>query len=224
MEPWAWLMGLGIQGGLPSLKIIKHKENPKNTLWRSVRRRKELLDESQLVKKLKEGSEEAFLELFEQYKARILSVVYRIVGNTTEGEDVVQEVFIKAYKNIGSFHFKSTFYTWLYRIAVNAAIDYKKKFQPQGIVSIHCRDGKVQEIPSPAESPDRGPQQKEMALILREALDQLTEKHKTILILREFEGLSYEEIAEVLDCSKGTVESRLFRARNRLREKMERFI
>jgi RNA polymerase sigma-70 factor (ECF subfamily) len=63
-----------------------------------------------------------------------------------------------------------------------------------------------------------------MALILREALDQLTEKHKTILILREFEGLSYEEIAQVLDCSKGTVESRLFRARNRLREKMERFL
>ena len=182
------------------------------------------MDDSLLVEKLKQGSEEAFETFFELYQSRIFHVVYRIVGDLSESEDVVQEVFLKALKNIGSFHAKSALYTWLYRIAVNAAVDQKKKFKPQGVVSIHRHDGGVEEIISREDGPERAPQRREEAQLLWKAMDELSEKHKAILILREFDGLSYEEIAEVLDCSKGTVESRLFRARNCLREKMERVL
>ena len=91
-------------------------------------------------------------------------------------------------------------------------------------MSIHRHDGGVEEVISREDGPERAPQRREEARLLWKAMDELSEKHKTILILREFDGLSYEEIAEVLDCSKGTVESRLFRARNCLREKMERVL
>jgi RNA polymerase sigma-70 factor (ECF subfamily) len=182
------------------------------------------LDDNQLIERLMEGSEEAFLEMFEQYKGRIFNVVYRILGDPSECEDVVQEVFLKAFRNIGSFNHQSALYTWLYRIGVNAAVDYKKKFKRQGVVSLYRQDGTLHDLASEADGPDADPQRREMAGLLKGALDQLTEKHRTILILREFEGLSYDEIAEVLNCSKGTVESRLFRARGRLREKLEKFL
>ncbi len=182
------------------------------------------MDDTLLVERLKQGSEEAFEEFFELYKGRIFSVVYRILVDPTETEDVVQEVFLKALKNIGSFNQKSSLYTWLYRIAVNTGVDFKKKFRPKGVVSIQRYDGAAEEIVYRGEGPHAAPERSEMAQILRKTMDQLSEKHKTILVLREFEELTYEEISEVLQCSKGTVESRLFRARARLREKMERYL
>lgn len=171
-----------------------------------------------------EGSEEAFVEMLELYQGRIYSVVHRIVTDAAECEDVVQEVFLKVLRNIRSFNFKSTLYTWLYRIAVNAAVDARKKHGPQKMMSIYREDGKAHEIRSEVESPDQGPERREMAGKLHGAIEELSEDHRSILILREFEGLSYNEIAKVLDCSKGTVESRLFRARGRLREKMEKYL
>jgi len=127
-------------------------------------------------------------------------------------------------RNIHSFHGNSAFYTWLYRIAVNAAVDFRKKLRPRGVVSIHRKDGTTQEVTSQADGPVKIEQRREMAGLLRETMNELTEKHRSILILREFQGLSYIEISEVLGCSKGTVESRLFRARHSLREKMERYM
>ena len=190
----------------------------------TFRGRMESLDDARLVAELKNGSESAFEELFEGYKDRIYNTVFRIVGDRNSSEDVVQEVFLKALRNIGSFNEKSTLYTWLYRIAVNASVDFRKKFGGKGTVSIHRFEGAENLLPSRDEAPDREPQRKEMAALLHEAMDLLSEKHRTILVLREFEGLSYEEIAQVLGCSKGTVESRLFRARGRLREKMEKYV
>lgn len=182
------------------------------------------MDDFLLVERLKQGSEEAFEEFYDQYQGRIFHTVYRIVGDQAESEDVVQEVFMKALRNIGSFNMKAALYTWLYRIAVNAAVDHKKKFRPKGMVSIHRHDGGTEEIISREDGPDQAPQRREEAMLLWKAMDELSEKHRAILILREFDGRSYEEIAEVLNCSKGTVESRLFRARNRLREKMEKYL
>jgi RNA polymerase sigma-70 factor (ECF subfamily) len=208
-------------------KRIPKQGDPAGTAARSRelnRRRLKPLDDSLLVDELKKGSEEAFVTLFDRFHGRIFNVVFRVLGDAAECEDVVQEVFMKVIRNIDSFNEQSTLYTWLYRIAVNAAVDTRKKFGPRKMASIYDREGKSHEIPSLAEAPDRDPQRREMADLLRDALDQLSEDHKTILVLREFEGLSYNEIAEVLDCSKGTVESRLYRARNRLREKMERFL
>lgn len=202
-------------------------ERELNSLNRSPLRlikRKRPLDDSRLVDQLIEGSETAYRELIELYQGRLFSVIFKILGTQTEAEDVVQDVFVKVLRNIRSFNRQSALYTWLYRIAVNAAVDYKKKFKPQGVLSIYQSDGNAWELPSNAEKPDAKPQREEMAELLKGALDQLSDKHKTILILREFEGLSYTDIAEVLSCSKGTVESRLFRARNRLREKMEKYL
>jgi RNA polymerase sigma-70 factor (ECF subfamily) len=204
-----------------SLKLCARQVAPSSE---PPQKRMKRLDDSQLIEKLQQGSEEAFMEMFEQYKGRIFNVVYRILGEPSDCEDVVQEVFLKAYRNIGSFNHQSALYTWLYRIGVNAAVDYKKKYKRPGVVSLYRQDGTMHDFTSDMEGPDADPQRREMAALLKEALDQLSEKHRTILILREFEGLSYEEISEVLDCSKGTVESRLFRARGRLREKLEKFL
>jgi len=182
------------------------------------------LDDSRLVDMLQNGSEEAFQALFDQYHARIHHVIYRIVGDAAECDDVMQEVFLKVLKNIDAFNRQSSLYTWLYRIAVNAAVDARKKFGPQRMASLYDREGKALEIGADTDGPDEDPQREEMAEILRKALDQLSDAHRTILILREFDGMSYIVIAEVLGCSKGTVESRLFRARSRLREKMEKYL
>ncbi|MFH1998145.1 MAG: sigma-70 family RNA polymerase sigma factor [Planctomycetota bacterium] len=182
------------------------------------------MDDSRLVEMLIKGSDEAFAALYDTYGSRIFSVVYRIVGDSTESEDVVQEVFLKVLRNIASFNQQSSLYTWLYRIAANAAVDAKKRFGPQHMMSIYKKDGQAFDLESDAENPESVPQREEMAGILREAMDQLSDDHRTILVLREFENMSYSDIAKVLNCSKGTVESRLFRARNRLREKLEKYV
>lgn len=186
--------------------------------------RSDRVDDSRLIDKLIEGSDEGFALLYDTYGARIFNVVYRIVGDASESEDVVQEVFLKVLRNIANFNRQSSLYTWLYRIAANAAVDARKRFGPQRMMSIFKTDGEAFDLPSQADAPEAAPQRKEMADILRDAMDQLSDDHRTILVLREFDNLSYNEIADVLDCSKGTVESRLFRARNRLREKMEKYL
>ncbi len=208
----------------PSYAPVAKKRSPEEKPQQRKKIRKRSVDDSQLVEQLKRGSEEAFEELFERHRDKVFNVVFRILGDVTECEDVVQEAFLKALRNIHSFHGNSAFYTWLYRIAVNAAVDFRKKLRPRGVVSIHRKDGTTQEVTSQADGPVKIEQRREMAGLLRETMNELTEKHRSILILREFQGLSYIEISEVLGCSKGTVESRLFRARHSLREKMERYM
>lgn len=185
---------------------------------------RELLDDTRLVEGLKEGSEDAFVELLDRFEGKIYNTVLRIVQNAASAEDVVQEVFLKTLRNIDAFNFQAGLYTWIYRIAVNAALDALKKSQRQRAMSLSQEDGTTYNLPSAAPDPSAGPEQSEMAALLRKAIDELPEKFRTILVLREFDGLSYEEISRVLDCSKGTVESRLFRARERLRQKMERYL
>jgi RNA polymerase sigma-70 factor (ECF subfamily) len=182
------------------------------------------LDDTRLVEGLKHGKDEAFQELLDRYEGKIFSTVFRIVKDFSYAEDVVQEVFVKTLRNIESFNFQAGLYTWIYRIAVNAALDCRKKNRQLRAVPLHLDEEQTLQIPADEHDPSEGPEQKEMAGLLAKALDELPEKYRTILILREFDGLSYEDISKVLDCSKGTVESRLFRARERLRKKMERYL
>jgi len=181
------------------------------------------LDDTRLIEGLKKGTNEAFRELLDRYEAKLFNTVLRIVKNAACAEDVVQEVFLKTLKNIESFNYQAGLYTWIYRIAVNAALDCRKKKRRHRAVPIHLEDDKTLEIPSGGDDPSAAPERDEMARLLAAAIEDLPEKYRTIIILREFEGLSYEEIAGVLACSKGTVESRLFRARERLRKKMEKY-
>ena len=118
------------------------------------------------------------------------------------------------------FDGRSSFYTWIYRIAVNAALDSLKKSQRQRAMSLNQEDGTTYNLPAAVPDPSAGPEQSEMAALLRQAIDELPEKFRTILVLREFEDLSYHEMSEVLGISIGTVESRLHRARGELRKRL----
>lgn len=174
----------------------------------------------ELLIRSKEGSQDAFRQLVEMYTPRVYGLVRNLVSSTSEAEDVTQEVFFKVYRKLDSFREDSAFYTWLYRVAVNAATDWLKKrrldrsFQVDDVGSLPLLD--------PADGPDDDLGKKDLRAEVRRAMATLPQKFRTILVLRELEGLAYEEISAVLSISKGTVESRLFRARARLKTELER--
>ncbi len=183
----------------------------------------ELTDET-LVESVQKGDQSAFRELVERYQRRLFSVAYGMVRNREDALDVVQEAFIKIHRHIDNFQGSSSFYTWAYRITANLCIDHLRKrarrqqvdyddtLQRSGDV-----DGDDNIMPSAlGVNPARVYQRKELLEQLDKALKGLSEKHRMIILLREVQGLSYTEIADVLDISKGTVMSRLHHARKNL--------
>lgn len=178
--------------------------------------------DQELVEQVRAGDQAAFRGLVERYSSRIWTLVSGMVRDRSEVEDIVQDVFFKVYRKLPSFEGKSSFYTWLYRVAFNTATDHLKKKRLD-------RTHSVEDIPQldavdEGEDPTRGMDRSELRRRLAEAMSELPDKYRDILVLREYEECSYEDIAEILQCSKGTVESRLFRARARLREKMKRYM
>ncbi len=177
----------------------------------------------------REAAEGAFRVLVTRYQQRVHRLVHRYVQDPLEAEDLTQEVFLKVFRKLEGFQWGSAFFTWLYRIAVNTAADHLAKRRRRPLLL--SRD--LEPGPEPGESgrerrrgsaPERpeGPLLRaERAAITRRLLAELPEPYRTTLYLREFEDLSYLEIAEVLECSIGTVESRLFRARARFRRLLE---
>ncbi|MFQ5503581.1 MAG: sigma-70 family RNA polymerase sigma factor [Planctomycetota bacterium] len=166
--------------------------------------------------------ESAFRMLLVRYQERIHKLVFRYTKDPLEAEDVTQEVFLKLYRKLDGFQWDSAFYTWLYRIAVNTAVDYMGKTRRRPVQL----SGDVTELGGrpdgeTASSPDAALLRQERAMVTHRILEELPEPYRTVLTLREFEDLSYLEIAEVLGCSLGTVESRLFRARARFRRILE---
>ena len=173
--------------------------------------------------------ETIFGELVSVYQERVWRVIYRYVRDAGDAEDLSQEVFVKVFKKVETFKGTSSFYTWLFRVAINTANDFldKKKRRPssffqdiggreggdrfEGQLSYDNRVGRKEPEPS------RQIEKRETGDIVREILDELPEPFKTTLFLREFDSLSYQEIALVMDCSIGTVESRLFRARQKFK-------
>ena len=177
------------------------------------------MDDAELVASARAGDHEAFATLVGRYENRIVRLVRGMVPES-DTEDVTQEAFLKAYRKLGNFDGRSSFYTWLYRIASNTAMDWRKKEK-------HRRHAPLPEGPEgedAAQSFDAGPEdattRRELSAKIDAAIEALPEKYHEILVLREIEGLSYEEISARLGMSKGTVESRLFRARERLRERL----
>ena len=183
-----------------------------------------IADDQRLVVAARSGSEEAFRTIVERYHARLFEVVLRIVRERADAEEVTQETFLRAWRNLGHFAFDSALYTWLYRIAVNAAVDLAKRRKRRAHLSLdqNLPEGDerslIASLPSNAPPPAAGSQRSEAIAFVRAGIEQLPEPFKTILILREYGDLSYEQLAEVLEVPKGTVESRLFRARLRLRD------
>jgi len=182
--------------------------------------------DEELIRRTRRGDRTAFQELVEKYQQRIYAVAYGLLGNRENALDAVQEAFIKAYKSLDSFRGRSGFYTWLYRIATNAAIDLGRKESRRGEVSFREElepDEEKGEYPvAPAsENPADALMRKELGEQIEDAIQKLPPEQRTTIVLREIEGLSYREIAKVMKCSQGTVMSRLHYGRKRLQQLLE---
>lgn len=177
-------------------------------------------EDSQLIDEALAGDSNAFGDLVRRYQDRLFHTLVHQVGCAEEAYDVVQEAFVQAFLKLETFRRSSAFYTWLYRIAYNAAVSRRRR--AKGGVSLQdLRDFGGQEPVDPGTGPDGRMQQEELAQRVRAGLALLSEDHRMILLLREVEGFSYEEIAEVLELPVGTVRSRLHRARLQLRDQLK---
>ncbi len=174
-------------------------------------------DEAALLSRLRAGDEDAFREFVDAHRDRIVTVVARVAGSAADAEDLAQDAFLKAFGAIDRFKGQSALFTWLYRIAVNTARDHVESRRRRPTVPLHDEHGRAHDPPADAESPPDALLRGERALAVHQALQALPEPFRTTLILREMEGHTYEEVAEILGISIGTVESRIFRARCRLR-------
>jgi RNA polymerase sigma-70 factor, ECF subfamily len=174
--------------------------------------------DQQLVERAQKGDKRAFELLVIKYQRKLGRLLSRMVRDTAEIDDITQEAFIKAYRALPQFRGESAFYTWLYRIAVNTAKNYLMAKGKREIVKSDLidEDGETVEdvlLPHDIASPDAELQSKQIAKAVNEAVEALPEELRTAITLRELEGLSYEEIAQMMDCPIGTVRSRIFRAR-----------
>ena len=177
-------------------------------------------EDTSLVQETLAGNQAAFQALVERYQGRMFALARHYTRNAVEIEDLVQDTFLKAYSRLDSFQHQSSFYTWLYRIAVNTILDYMKRVARSPVHGVE--DPEVVRSPGPTRGvgPDARMQQEEIARITHAVLAELPDIFRTVLVMREFDELSYQEIADVLGISIGTVESRLFRARARFKEKL----
>ncbi|MBM4013960.1 MAG: sigma-70 family RNA polymerase sigma factor [Planctomycetes bacterium] len=172
-----------------------------------------------LVIAAREGSQDAFRTIVERYSARLHEVVLRIVKERSDAEEVVQEAFLRCWRNLKGFQFDSALYTWLYRIAVNAAVDLAKKQRRRSALSLDAGETPLHAaLPGCSETPGGPIERREAIDWVRAAIAALPEPFHSILVMREYGDLSYEELSVSLGIPKGTVESRLFRARLKMRE------
>lgn len=189
-------------------------------------------DDLKLVERAQAGDQDAFQAIVERYQRKVYSICYGMLKDKADSYDVSQEVFIKVYRYLEKFNHDSSFYTWLYRITVNKCIDFIRKRDRRREVDYNDEVKRKREVggddnimPSKLGlRPDRVYGRKELRAKMLEALETLSEKHRTILILREVEGLSYDEMADVLDVSKGTVMSRLYHARRYFQAAIEEYL
>ena len=181
--------------------------------------------DKELVSRVQQGEKAAYDLLVRKYQHKIIQLVNRYVKDPSEAQDVTQEAFIKAYRALGNFRGDSAFYTWLYRIAINTAKNY--------LVSRSRRYSEYEVDVQDAEQFENTPQLKgqdtpeqllmndEIVEVIKTAIDKLPEDMRIAIMLREFEGMSYEEIAQTMSCPVGTVRSRIFRAREAIDNKLQ---
>ncbi len=177
-------------------------------------------EESQLIDRAIEGDRAAFSRLIEMNQERLFASMLQVTGSPDEAEEVVQEAFIRVFVKLHTFQRNSQFFTWLYRIAFNSALTRRRRKRAR--VSLdYCRDNNGLEVPDETDGVDEPMLRQERVSMVREAMKTLTDEHRSILILREMEENSYEDIAEILEISIGTVRSRLSRARRQLKLALE---
>jgi RNA polymerase sigma-70 factor (ECF subfamily) len=181
--------------------------------------------DSQLVARAKRGDKRAFELLVEKYQRRLARLLSRLIRDPGEVEDVTQEAFVKAYRALPSFRGDSAFYTWLYRIGINTAKNYLMALGRRAPTSTEIEAGEAEgyeegEQLRDINTPESVLLSKEIAATVNAAIDELPDELRTAIQLRELEGMSYEEIARIMDCPIGTVRSRIFRARESIASRL----
>lgn len=183
-------------------------------------------EDARILRGLRSGVEGAYEELIERYEHPVYSMVYRLLGNQSDACDVVQEVFLKVFRGVGSFREQSSLRTWVYRIAVNEAHNHRRWF------ARHCRrevplekdnlerDGVVEYAHDPGPSPYDQALDTETRVLVERALTRINPLFRTAVVLRDIQNMSYEEIADILQISLGTVKSRIVRGREALRREL----
>ncbi len=174
-------------------------------------------DEAELIERAKKGDSHAFGTLVERYQRRVVGVALAVVHNQDDALELAQETFVRAYENLGKFESRSSFSTWLYRIAANLAIDFWRREGRHVVLRGEDAEAEISRLPSRLGDSFKDASRSELSARLSKALEELTAEHRAVILLREVEGMSYDEISEVLQCPRGTVMSRLHYARNRLR-------
>jgi len=186
-------------------------------------------DDQELVLRAQRGDIHAFDELVERYHGKIYGLTYNMTSNREDAEDLTQEVFVKAFKALPRFKGKSSFYTWLYRIAVNKTINYRKKRNRKRALSLDQFDQEIKtdevyhDLTSKG-SPLRNVSLTELQKKMNEALQSLSEKHRTVVVLHDMQGIPHEEIAKMVGASVGTIRSRLFYARRQMQAELAEFV
>lgn len=179
------------------------------------------MDENSIIKRAQNGDTESFALLVEKYKDIIFGVCFSLLKNYHDANDAAQETFIKVYKSIKRFKFDSSFQTYITRIAINTCKDeFRKQSKNNAAISIDDDENSV-EIKDASDTPEAAFEKKERREKVRQAILELPEKYREIIILRDLNGASYEEISKILKISQGTVKSRINRARLSLKENLK---
>lgn len=178
-----------------------------------------------IVQAAQNGDDEAFELLVRIYEKKTYAMARGLAGNDSDAQDMTQEAFVKLYTNLKSFHWESSFNTWFYRLVHNAAIDFIRKRKRRETASLdepyQSGDGEMQiDVADTGVTPSEQAEKEELSRIVARSLQQLSEEQRTILVMRDMQDASYEEIAERLACPIGTVKSRIFRARAALKDKV----
>jgi RNA polymerase sigma-70 factor (ECF subfamily) len=181
------------------------------------------LSETDLILRCQKGDEAALREIYERYREKVYRIAYGVVRQREDALEILQDVFVKVFKTINRFEGKSRFYTFLYRMTMNAAIDHLRKVKriPRTVVE---EEGGIQLSDEPEKGPDRMLLRKELEEKVKEAMEKLPADQKMAIVLREIEGLSYQEMAESMGCSVGTVMSRLHYGRKKMQELLKGYV
>ncbi len=186
-------------------------------------------EDFELIRAARAGDEDAFGELVRKYQAKIYSLAYGMVGNHSDADDLAQEIFLKSYRNLKKFRFKSSFYTWLYRIGVNTVITRRKQLRRHRHLELLPQTLDVEGTPYlpsrlGGNRGDRAAGGRELRREIREAIDRLPEKQRTVVVMHDVEGISHGEISRILRSSEGTVRSRLHYGRKKLQEELAEWL
>jgi RNA polymerase sigma-70 factor, ECF subfamily len=184
-------------------------------------------NEKYLLHQSKNGDMAAFGQLIEGYQKKVFNIALRMLGNPDDASEVAQEVFIRVYKSVKNFKEESSFSTWIYRITTNTCLDELRKRKNKEHISldedIHHEDGDMKrQVEDSRPTPDIIAEKNELRKIVKLAINSLSEDHRIVIILRDIQDLSYEEIAKIVKCPEGTVKSRINRARSELKEILKR--